>query len=172
MQSTGGKALGKMEQEPVQAPTLPRGQSCWTLGLADTCELQPKRLQRTYHTTIACRSMMEVKIKKHYHLPMSLLPCHAQRPDWLQARACDVPDHKNVPDYNCPEARIAGGWGLWSTSLPKCPEARLAGGWGPSYNITMPSIDPGALVSPQNLKPAALRAAVGRKEGSSLEELV
>jgi len=97
--------------------------------------------------------MMEVKIKKHYHLPMSLLPCHAQRPDWLQARACDVPDHKNVPDYNCPEARIAGGW-------------------GPSYNITMPSIDPGALVSPQNLKPAALRAAVGRKEGSSLEELV
>ena len=62
---------------------LPRG--------PDTCALEQKRIRRkarTEHTTIACGAMMEVKIKKHTHLPISLLPYHTQRPDLLEAGAC------------------------------------------------------------------------------------
>ena len=47
-------------------------------------------------TTIACRSMMEMKIQKHLHLPISLLLYHAQRPDLLEAGACEIPCYKSA----------------------------------------------------------------------------
>ena len=56
-----------------------------------------------------------------------LLLDRAQRPDLLEAGACGC---TLLP--KCPEARLAGGWGLLMylvTTLP-CPEASHAGGWG------------------------------------------
>ena len=71
----------------------------------------------------------------------------AQRTHLLQAGACDVPYyHFTMPRSqtcwrpglvmchitSCPEATLAGGWGLpmYLIITLQCPETRLAGGWG------------------------------------------
>ena len=87
--------------------------------------------------------MMEVKIKKHPHLPISLLPYHAQRPDLLEAGAGDVPYYY----FTMPRGQTC-----WRLGLADVPY----------YYFTMPRnavdreivyIAPGAPISPQNLKP-------------------